>query len=262
MSDMLMEAQEDVGVDFLGAGNCLGLEEARGDADKWLYTATVLASTEVLEVPVAALRADKELTDTLYRVFSAFSTADDNARVEALSNREGLAAVSEEVETGVIDGTNLLVMDMDLCIRCGNCSLACHKVHGQSRLLRRGIHVERPVTLKSKSIQHVLMPEVCLHCQDPECLTGCPTGAIGRLPGGQIDIEPKTCIGCGDCATQCPYNAISMVPRKRPAPVTPAFGTRIINWFSLAPPVLPLLCGLVSGARRGRGQAAAERSRD
>jgi Fe-S-cluster-containing dehydrogenase component len=44
-------------------------------------------------------------------------------------------------------------------------------------------------------------------------MTGCPTGAIGRFPNGQVDIDPKTCIGCGDCATQCPYNAISMIPR-------------------------------------------------
>ena len=53
-----------------------------------------------------------------------------------------------------------------------------------------------------------------MHCADPECLTGCPTGAIGRFDLGQVDIDPKTCIGCGDCATQCPYNAISMVPRR------------------------------------------------
>jgi Fe-S-cluster-containing dehydrogenase component len=52
-----------------------------------------------------------------------------------------------------------------------------------------------------------------MHCQDPECLTGCPTGAIARFPNGEIDIEPRTCIGCGDCATQCPYNAISMIAR-------------------------------------------------
>jgi Fe-S-cluster-containing dehydrogenase component/CRP-like cAMP-binding protein len=238
MSGMMMAVEEDVGVDFLGAGNCLGLEGLRGE-EKWQYTATVLARTEVLEIPLALLRADDQLCDTLQRAFSLFSSADDDVRMEALSNKRGLAAIGEEIDTGVIDGTNLLVMDMDLCIRCGNCSLACHKVHGQSRLLRHGIHVERPVTPKSKSIQHVLMPEVCLHCQDPECLTGCPTGAISRLPGGQIDIEPKTCIGCGDCATQCPYNAVSMVPRKRPVPATPALGAKIRNWFSLAPPALP-----------------------
>lgn len=238
VTDMMMEVDEDVGVDFLGAGNCLGLEGLRGE-EKWHYTATVLARTEILEAPLAALCADAELCENLYRTFSAFSTADDDVRLEALSDKRVIPAISKEIDTGIIDGTNLLVMDMDLCIRCGNCSLACHKVHGQSRLLRRGIHIERPVRPQSKSIQHVLSPEVCLHCQDPECLTGCPTGAIGRLPGGMIDIEPKTCIGCGDCATQCPYNAISMVPRKPTTPSSPLLRARIKQWFSLTPPTVP-----------------------
>ncbi len=236
-TDMMMEVDEDINVDFLGAGNCLGLEGLRGEV-KWNYTATVLARTEILEIPVAALLADPQLAESFYQSFSKFSVADDDVPLEAASER-GIPALSKEIDTGIIDGTNLLVMDMDLCIRCGNCSLACHKVHGQSRLLRRGIHIARPVRPQSNSIQHVLSPEVCLHCQDPECLTGCPTGAIGRLPGGQIDIEPKTCIGCGDCATQCPYNAISMVPRKPAAPHSQSFGTRIRQWFSLATPTLP-----------------------
>src|SRR5205823_3995645 len=96
------------------------------------------------------------------------------------------------------------------------CSLACqrvHEVYPHTRLLRRGIQIERLRTSSATRERHVLAPEVCLHCQDPECLTGCPTGAIGRYPGGQIDINPATCIGCGDCATQCPYNAITLVPR-------------------------------------------------
>lgn len=236
-TDRMMEVDEDVNVDFLGAGNCIGLEGLRGE-EKWHYTTTVLARTEILEIPLEALRSDTQLCEELYRTFSEFSRADDDVRLKGLS--EGvIPALSKEIDTGIIDGTNLLVMDMDLCIRCGNCSLACHKVHGQSRLLRRGIHIERPIKPQSKSIQHVLSPEVCLHCQDPECLTGCPTGAIGRLPGGQIDIEPRTCIGCGDCATQCPYNAISMVPRKPAAPPSQFFGARIREWFSLTPPTLP-----------------------
>ena len=125
-----------------------------------------------------------------------------------------LASAEEEITTGIVDGANLLVMDMDLCVRCGNCSLACHKVHGQSRLLRRGISITRPVTIGSERTQHVLSPQVCMHCKDPECLTGCPTGSIFRDPRGYVDIDPATCIGCFDCATQCPYDAITMVPRK------------------------------------------------
>src|SRR5438874_285364 len=137
-------------------------------------------------------------------------------------------------EKGIVDGVNLLVMDMDLCVRCGNCSLACHKVHGQSRLLRRGINIERPIGIGTKKTQHVLSPQVCMHCKDPECLTGCPTGAIFRGPGGDVDIEAATCIGCFDCATQCPYDAITMVPRQPAIVAKPDLFTRIKRLLSLA----------------------------
>jgi Fe-S-cluster-containing dehydrogenase component len=138
---------------------------------------------------------------------------DDDTTMSAGGDKRSLVAAEKEISTGIVDGVNLLVMDMDLCVRCGNCSFACHKVHGQSRLLRRGIHIERPVKIDSLSRQHVLSPSVCMHCKDPECLTGCPTGAIFRDPKGHVDIDKLTCIGCFDCATQCPYNAITMVPR-------------------------------------------------
>lgn len=228
----------EVGVDFLGTGNCLGLEGIHEDKH-WNYTATILQRTEVLEVSIPALRADKNLRDTLERTFSQFSLADDDIEIAAGLDRRLIAATEKEIATGVVDGTNLLVMDMDKCVRCGNCSLACHTVHGQSRLLRRGIHIERPRNFGGISSEHVLSPSVCMHCQDPECLTGCPTGAIGRFENGQIDIDPKTCIGCGDCATQCPYNAITMIPRKAPVPPPPTWGGRIKSWFNIAPPTPP-----------------------
>jgi Fe-S-cluster-containing dehydrogenase component len=225
------------GVTFLGAGNCLGIEGLDTESN-WKYTATMLAHTEVMLIPIAQVRADRELSDTLRRIFLLGDGQD--ARPQKALDAGSVAAAEKEIATGIVDGSNLLVMDMDLCVRCGNCSLACHKVHGQSRLLRRGIHIKRPVSPGSSHTQHVLSPSVCLHCQDPECLTGCPTGAIARFPGGQIDINAKTCIGCGDCATQCPYSAISMVPLKRPATAeTRGLRSKIRDWLSLAPHELP-----------------------
>jgi Fe-S-cluster-containing dehydrogenase component/CRP-like cAMP-binding protein len=238
-ADMVLELGKDVGIDFLGAGNCLGLEALNGEEKSaWKYSATVMSRTEVMEIAVSRLRANPALRDAVLKEFSVFSLADDHPP-EPPADRRVIAAAGREITTGIVDGTNLLVMDMDLCIRCGNCSLACHKVHGRSRLLRRGIHITRPIKAGSRATQHVLSPSVCLHCQDPECLTGCPTGAIGRFDEGQIDINTKTCIGCGDCATQCPYNAITMVPRKAAVPLPPGFGDRLKSWFSLARPVVP-----------------------
>ncbi len=238
VSDMAMGADERIALDFLGAGNCLGLEGADTKCE-WKYTATILARTEVLEISIPHLTANPKLRAAVLRSFPEFSTADDDVNLESTLDKRTVAATEKEISTGLVDGTNLLVMDMDLCVRCGNCSLACHTMHGQSRLLRRGIHIERPVKVGSKSTQHVLSPSVCMHCQDPECLTGCPTGAIGRFSNGQIDIDPKSCIGCSDCATQCPYNAITMVPRRPPAPEPLTLKQRTLTWFNIAPPTPP-----------------------
>jgi len=57
---------------------------------------------------------------------------------------------------------------------------------------------------------------------------------------GHIDIDAPTCIGCYDCATQCPYDAISMVPREVP-PTNGGFISKLRKVFSfkIDPPVTP-----------------------
>jgi Fe-S-cluster-containing dehydrogenase component/CRP-like cAMP-binding protein len=230
-----------IGVDYLGAGNCLGLDGTE-KGDIWKYSASAMARTEVLEIPLAPLLENQELREQIVTAFDAFSSADDHLpSIEAVEDLRAMASAEAEITTGISDGANLLVMDMDLCVRCGNCSLACHKVHGQSRLLRRGISITRPVAIGSERMQHVLSPQVCMHCKDPECLTGCPTGSIFRDPRGHVDIDPGTCIGCFDCATQCPYDAISMVPKNgAPLAAFDLVGT-LKRAFSFSTPPAPQL---------------------
>ncbi|MBD0371413.1 MAG: cyclic nucleotide-binding domain-containing protein [Pyrinomonadaceae bacterium] len=237
--DMVMKLDKDVGLDYLGPGNWLGLDATKSpEQARWNYSAIIMARTEVIEITISKLRSDPALLEMIKEHFPHFSSADDEPP-KPPADKKSVAAEGQEIAEGIVDGTNVLVMDMDLCIRCGNCSLACHKVHGHSRLLRRGIHISRPVKPQSRFTQHVLMPSVCLHCQDPECLTGCPTGAIERYDAGHVDIDRETCIGCGDCATQCPYNAISMIPRQPAAAPPRSFGSILKSCFSLAPPEEP-----------------------
>jgi Fe-S-cluster-containing dehydrogenase component/CRP-like cAMP-binding protein len=236
-ADLLLSADDSVGLDFLGSGTCLGLEAVDRPAS-WKYTATAAGRAEVLEIAVSRLREDKDMSAAVVPLLR--SSADENETPSHPDDTRVLTAASREIETGVVDGVNLLIMDMAKCIRCGNCSLACHKVHGHSRLTRRGIHIERPIRPNTPAVQSVLVPTVCMHCQDPECLTGCPTGAIARFPNGEIDINAQTCIGCGDCATQCPYNAISMIARPDPKNAN-GNGTisSFFSAFSLREPKLP-----------------------
>lgn len=211
-ADVLVRANQGVDMDFLGAGSCLGLDAIESQAE-WKYTATVRGRAEVIEIAVSRLREEKQLCEVIVPALMRSMGSQRAVQPQPPEDGRALQAAGKEIETGIVDSVNLLVMDMAKCIRCGNCSLACHKMHGHSRLVRRGIQINRPVKLNSRTTQSVLAPEVCMHCQDPECLTGCPTGAIARFPNGEIDIQTSTCIGCGDCATQCPYDAISMIPR-------------------------------------------------
>lgn len=234
---------EEATEDYLGDGYCLGFEGIVRDLT-WPYTATLMGRTEILEISVSKVRKNPNLRAALSDALGALIAPEFLEQYQSYKPKVAEKIRSAQgalIETGVVDATNLLVMDMALCVRCGNCSLACHKVHGQSRLLRRGIHVTRLSKPKLGSFQSVLSPEVCMHCQDPECLTGCPTGAIGRFKGGQIDIEPKTCIGCGDCATQCPYDAISMTQRgaKKDGAAKKSIAARFLGLLRLSPDPLP-----------------------
>jgi Fe-S-cluster-containing dehydrogenase component len=57
-----------------------------------------------------------------------------------------------------------------------------------------------------------MVAHACMHCVDPVCMIGCPTGAIHRESiEGQVVINDLTCVGCATCANSCPYDNIQMV---------------------------------------------------
>jgi Fe-S-cluster-containing dehydrogenase component/CRP-like cAMP-binding protein len=105
------------------------------------------------------------------------------------------------VEGRFINGTATMMIDMDRCTRCDDCVRACAATHNNNpRFLRHGPMVDR-----------FMIANACMHCLDPVCMIGCPTGAIHRTAfGGQVVINDNTCIGCATCANSCPYDNIQM----------------------------------------------------
>jgi CRP-like cAMP-binding protein/Fe-S-cluster-containing hydrogenase component 2 len=121
-----------------------------------------------------------------------------------------LGFVGEVVERGLIKATSALVIHLNSCTRCGNCVKACAELHhGISRLTRHGMLFEAPVLETLNVLEPLLVTTSCMHCLDPECMIGCPTGAITRDVNGEVVIQ-TSCIGCGNCARRCPYGNISM----------------------------------------------------
>ena len=109
----------------------------------------------------------------------------------------------EFVEQGLYNAQRLLVLDLEACTRCDECTKACSDTHqGITRLIREGQRIDKWLVASS-----------CRSCSDPYCLVGCPVDAIHRDGlGKQIQIESH-CIGCGLCANNCPYGNINMHPR-------------------------------------------------
>jgi formate dehydrogenase iron-sulfur subunit len=53
----------------------------------------------------------------------------------------------------------------------------------------------------------LMRKDQCMHCAEPGCLEACPApGAIVQYANGIVDVNPDNCIGCGYCATGCPFD--------------------------------------------------------
>jgi CRP-like cAMP-binding protein/Fe-S-cluster-containing dehydrogenase component len=109
--------------------------------------------------------------------------------------------LGEFVRQGLQEATYLLVLDLEKCTRCDECTKACADTHdGVTRLIREGLR-----------FSNYLVASSCRSCLDPYCMVGCPVGSIRRRQSREIIIE-DWCIGCGKCSENCPYGNINMHP--------------------------------------------------
>ncbi len=131
-------------------------------------------------------------------------------------------------EEHFINGTKTMLVDLTRCVRCDECVRACAATHdGNPRFIRSG-----PVH------DQWMVAHACMHCVDPVCLIGCPTGAIHRTQGGLVTIDDVTCIGCATCADSCPYDNIRMVE------IRDEDGAFIVDQDTQAPIVKATKCDL------------------
>lgn len=111
-----------------------------------------------------------------------------------------------------------LVIDLDICVGCQACVTSCKEWNtgGYSAPLSdhdpygddpSGAWLNRVHTYETPE-RTVHFPRSCLHCEEPACVTVCPTGAsFKRAADGIVLVNPDTCIGCKLCSWACPYGA-------------------------------------------------------
>ncbi|MBN9549202.1 MAG: 4Fe-4S dicluster domain-containing protein [Alphaproteobacteria bacterium] len=115
-----------------------------------------------------------------------------------------------------------LVIDLDTCVGCQACVTACKEWNTGGHMAPLtdtdpyGGHVDGVWFNRVHSYEHtterggrtVNFPRSCLHCEQPACVTVCPTGAsYKRVSDGIVLVDEDKCIGCKLCSWACPYGA-------------------------------------------------------
>lgn len=184
---------------YLKAGDYYGLNELyrawkTGDELPLQTSLTALGYVDTLRVPTDVLEA---------LVFPNMTQAPRDPLADVVKRAVADDALMEwAVEHRYVNGTKSMLIDLDRCVRCDDCVRACASTHdGNPRFIRHG-----------RTFDHYMVANACMHCEDPVCLIGCPTGAISRdVASGTVVINDNTCIGCATCANSCPYDNIRMV---------------------------------------------------
>ena len=115
-----------------------------------------------------------------------------------------------------------LVIDLDTCVGCHACAVNCKEWNtgGVAAPLTDidpyggdpfGVWFNRIHSFEVGEHAHgrtVHFPRSCLHCEQPDCVTVCPTGAsYKRAEDGIVLVNEDLCIGCKLCSWACPYGA-------------------------------------------------------
>ena len=113
-------------------------------------------------------------------------------------------------------------IDTSTCIGCKACEAACQEWNDLKRVptSQDGSYQTMPaleadfwnlIKFKEQEIDGelawLMRKDQGMHCAEPGCLAACPApGAIVQYANGIVDVNPDSCIGCGYCATGCPFD--------------------------------------------------------
>ncbi|WP_298267516.1 4Fe-4S dicluster domain-containing protein [Geobacter sp.] len=110
----------------------------------------------------------------------------------------------------------------DACIGCHLCEVACITEHSQSKdPVKAFLHEPlRPIsrcTVEEWDGGIVSFSTTCRHCDEPDCMRACISGAIRKFDNGVVRVDTEQCVGCWSCVMACPYGAIQRNLTKKKA---------------------------------------------
>ncbi len=104
-----------------------------------------------------------------------------------------------------------IVTDLNRCVGCLGCTVACKTVNEVpvgsfwNKVVRIGPNPKPGGSGQFPDVEMYFLPLGCQHCENPECVSVCPTEASHIQDDGTVQIDREKCIGCQFCVMACPY---------------------------------------------------------
>lgn len=110
----------------------------------------------------------------------------------------------KESREGIPNKKFVMVIDLAKCSNARACVENCQKAHD---LDPHQEFLKIQLIQNNENTEPYWFPKPCYHCDEPPCVTVCPTGATYKRDDSIVLIDNNRCIGCKFCVTSCPYSA-------------------------------------------------------
>jgi formate dehydrogenase iron-sulfur subunit len=102
-----------------------------------------------------------------------------------------------------------ILFDGTQCVGCLQCEEACAKQNGlpyDETVSKEKATSATKYTYVAERPGEKYMRRLCMHCEDPSCVSVCPVKALQKSADGPVTYDPGKCMGCRYCMVACPYN--------------------------------------------------------
>jgi formate dehydrogenase iron-sulfur subunit len=101
-----------------------------------------------------------------------------------------------------------LLFDSTLCVGCRECEAACavqNQLPYDEHIAAEETGSEHKYTWVVSRPGDKYMRRLCMHCDDPSCVSVCPVGALEKTKDGPVTYDADKCMGCRYCMVACPF---------------------------------------------------------
>lgn len=114
------------------------------------------------------------------------------------------------------------LIDLTRCTGCRGCMVACkqwNQLEAEKTSFFTGEGYSNPPAMSEHTFTRIkfrdyekngqnefaFYKEMCMHCDDPACVSVCPVFAFKKSKEGPVSYDADRCIGCRFCMVACPF---------------------------------------------------------